>query len=111
METLTADAAKAAGEAAASLKAVLDEKGELAGQIETLKADAAKAAEEAKTTIEGLKDKVAELTDAADFGKLDAEGLKGLAAKLIDPQLAEKLAGPLEELGFEILPIEETEGE
>ena len=50
-----------------------------------------------------------ELNKSLDFANLDEEGIKGLVTKLMDPAVAAKLAAPLQELGYEIVPIQKTE--
>ena len=83
VETLTADASKAAEEAAASLKAVTDEKDALAAQVETLTADASKAAEEAAANLKAVTDEKDALaaqveTLTADAAKAAEEAAAGL---------------------------------
>ena len=74
VETLTADAAKAAEDAAAQLKAVTDEKDALAAQVETLTADAAKAADEAAAQLKTVTDEKDAL--AAQVETLTADAAK-----------------------------------
>ena len=73
MEGLTSDAAKAADEAAATLKAVTDENDALAAQVETLTADAAKAAEDAAASLKAVTDEkdalAAQIEDSQQFLK------------------------------------------
>ena len=73
VENLTADAAKAADEAAASLKTVTDEKDALAAQVETLTADAAKAAEEATASLKTVTEEKEALAAQVEALTADAE--------------------------------------
>ena len=121
VESLTADAAKAAEDAQAQITALTGEKDELAKQVETLTADAAKAADDAKAqietevakakeeaqgTIDELTKKVEELTASLDFGNMDEEGLKGLFGKVLEnPKLLLKIPNILKEYGYELTKI------
>ena len=62
VESLTADAAKAAEDAQAQITALTGEKDELAKQVETLTADAATAAEEAAKAAEEAQAQITALT-------------------------------------------------
>ena len=85
VETLTADAAKAAEEASAKLDEATKQNEELTAQLETEKADAAKAAEEAAAKLD-------EATKSNEDLSAQVETLKADAAKA-----AEEAAAKLDE--------------
>ena len=66
MDTLTADASKAAEEAKTQIDALTGEKDELAKQVETLTADAAKAAEDAQAQIDTMTADAAKAAEEAE---------------------------------------------
>ena len=86
VETLTADAAKAAEDAKA-----------------TLESEVAKAKEEAQGKIDELAKQVEDLTKSLDFGNLDEEGIKGVFEKLkTNPKVLTVLPDILKEFGIEL---------
>ena len=86
METLTADAAKAAEDAKA-----------------TLESEVAKVKEEAQGKIDELGKQVEELTKSLDFGNLDEEGIKGIFEKLkTNPKVLNVIPDILKEFGIEL---------
>ncbi len=88
VDTLKADAAKAAEDAKAQLDALTGEKDELAKQVETLTADAAKAAEEAQGQLDALTGEKDELAKKVETLTADAAKAAEEAKATLESEVA-----------------------